>query len=186
MEGTSFAIVAELDAHTLRWVDQDVRAGATYLYAIRTLRGTLQSEISPTVEVVVGGHSRVTLVGGSLERALFEVVMFRAGRRLEARFVAKPGEVIGDFAWVDEIDSVADFRRGVRLVALELQQSISTESQRSALKAADGAALTDLAGEPIELEFVVPGRANEVLVATVARGDDTEARLAEGESLRVD
>lgn len=185
-EASSFAIVAELDAQALQWVDEEVRAGGTYVYAIRTMRGQVLSEISPTVEVVVGGHSRVTLIGGSLERALFEVVMFRSGRRLTQRFVHKPGEAIGDLAWVDELDSVADFRRGLRLAGLALRESVSAENQRSDLRAADGSALADLAGEPLELDFLVPGRSRETLVAAIIDGEGRETPVAEGESLRVD
>ncbi len=184
-DGDAFAIVADLDAAQLTWVDRDVRAGRRYLYAIRTRRGASESEPSATVEVLVGGTSRITLVGGSTDRALFEVVIYRGGRRFSSRFVHKPGDPIGDLAWVPELDAAADFRLGPRLAGLSLTTGESTAISREALLQADATPLTDAAGRPIELEFSAPAGTHEILQARVTtRGG--EITLKEGDTLRVD
>lgn len=185
-QASTFAIVAELDAAVLTWVDSDVQAGQTYLYAVRTVRDGATSDISETVEVLVGGGARVTLLGGSLERALFEIVIYRQGKRLSARFVHKEGEKIGDLAWVDEIDAVADFRLGPTLARISLARSESLETQREALKAADGSPMTDLAGRPIELEFKVPTHNQEVIQVRLLDAQGRPVSLREGESLRIE
>lgn len=185
-EGTTFSIAADLDASVLAWVDKDVTAGKTYVYAIRTQRGPEKSEISQSIEVTVGGSARVTLLGGSLDRALFEVVLYKGGKKVSARFVHKAGEKIGDLAWVDELDGVADFRLGPTLVRMSLTSSEALETQREALKTADGSALTDLAGRPLELDFKLPTGNHEVVQVTLLDAKGQPASLREGESLKIE
>jgi hypothetical protein len=184
-DGAAFKVVAQLDASTLAWTDSDVGQGRTYLYAIRTSRGASQSDISPPVEVTVGGSARITLVGGSTERALFEVVVFRGGRRLIAQFVHVPGETIGDLAWVGEIDGVADFRLGPKLTSLSLAEGEAVETRRETPALPDGKPMTDLAGRPIELEFKLSAGKQEVLIAAMVDKQGAIVTLREGESLDV-
>lgn len=185
-ESSTFAVAAEIDASALTWVDDNVVAGRTYVYAIRTVRDGQASDISPTVEVTVGGSARITLLGGSLERALFEVVIFRQGKRLASRFVHKPGDKIGDLAWVEELDGVADFRLGPVLATITLTQSEAVETQREVLKRADGGGLTDLAGRPIELAFKVPTHSHEVVQVRLLDAQGRPRFLREGETLAID
>jgi hypothetical protein len=180
-----FIEVANLDASQLSWVDTDVQPGTVYWYTIRTSRGGAQSEPSPRAEAAIAGGSRVTLIGGSTERALFEVVVYRGGRRLAAQFVHKAGDVIGGFAWVEELGRVEDFRLGPRLTSLELAQSDAHQAQREVLTAPGGSPLTDLAGRRIELEFRVPAGRQEVLQATLQDSQGRGQQLTEGESLLI-
>jgi hypothetical protein len=185
-DGPAFTVVADLDAAALAWTDKDVRAGQTYLYVIRTLRGAATSEPSDPAEVTVGGTARLTLVGGSLERALFEVTIYRGGKRHTARFVHKPGEAIGDLAWVPELNSAADFRLGPTLVGLSLGESDAIETSRLALKNAAGEPITDLGGQPIELDFAIPTGSHEVLRAAIRTKGGNEVTLQEGATLQVE
>lgn len=182
--GAQFDEVARLPAADMRYVDKGVVLGQTYQYRVQTVRGVNASPLSEAAEVLVGGGSRIIFLGGSLERGLFEVVAFRRGRRVSARFVHKPGDPMGDLAYMADVDAVEDFRLGPRLVKLRIGHAESRKSGSEVLKNASGEAVKDLSGREVTLDFDFPGAAREVVIATIALADGREVELKEGEVWR--
>jgi hypothetical protein len=113
---------------------------------------------------------------------LFEVVMFKRGRRITAQFVQKPGDQIGDLAYVDDLQSVEDFRLGPTLLKLETGVAESSDDDTLPLVDADGQPLKDLAGRDVKADFQFPGATREIMIATIQDGQSEPVRLKEGES----
>lgn len=181
-DGAQFIEVARLPASTLRFTDNEVNLGRSYHYRVQTVRGNQVSELSEPAEVLVGGGAKVTFIGGSLDRALFEVVMFRRGSRVTAQFVHKPGDAIGDLAWVAELEGVEDFRLGPKLQALAISVAESRENVSRPLLDAGGKPLTDIAGRSVPVEFRLPGATHEIIIATLHDAQGKPFQLKEGES----
>lgn len=185
-EGAGLSEVARVNAGDLRWTDKDVALGRTYEYRIQILKGAKSSGISGHAEVTIGGSARITFVGGSVDRALFEVMMFRRGRRVSARFVHKPGDAIGDLAYVPDLDSVEDFRLGPTLVKLDIGVAETRETSNDTLLDAKGQPMKDLAGRDVRIDFTYPGATNEIVIATILDAQDRPMKLKEGESYKTD
>lgn len=184
--GAKFDELARVDASKLTYVDDKVSLGQTYQYRIQIVRGAQSSAMSLPADVRVGGTARITFLGGSTDRALFEVVMFRRGRRVSARFVHKPGDQVGDLAYVKDLDSIEDFRLGPTLDGIVLDVAESRETVSDELKQPDGRNLTDMAGRPIKVEFEFPGAVQEVAIATLKNADGTIFQLKEGETRKAE
>jgi hypothetical protein len=180
-DDSRFEELARLPASELRYTDRDVKPGRTYQYVLRLVRGSASSELSPYAEVSVGGTDRVVFLGGSTERAWFEVVRFVGGTRVSARFVHKPGQAIGDLAYVPALEATLDFRLGHRLETLTLDVAPAQDVTRAPLSRADGKAMTDAAGRPVELTFRHAGPRREIVTALVRGRDGATRVLAEGE-----
>ncbi|MCB9931955.1 MAG: fibronectin type III domain-containing protein [Planctomycetes bacterium] len=185
-DGAQFVEVGRVAADVLRFTDKEVSLGRSYQYRVQTVKGARVSALSEPAEVLVGGSARITFLGGSLERALFEVVMFRRGRRITAQFVHKPGDAIGDLAWVSELDSVEDFRLGPKLQALAIGIAEARESVSQPLIGADGQPVTDIAGRTVQVEFRLPGATHEIMIATLLNGEGQPVQIKEGESFTAD
>ncbi len=182
--GGTLARVGEYPAEQLTVVDKEVRQGKSYEYALAAAyRKGPVSVISHTAAVSVGGGSRVTLVGGSLTRAVFEVTLFEEGRKLTAQFVHGPGEAIGDMSYVTELGRSVDFRLGARLSALEVADVSGVRPSRESVGDIADKMMTDLAGRKLELDFKFPGETREVLRAQVQTKDGKTVTLAQGDSL---
>lgn len=181
-EGGKYVEAARAPASDLSLTDDGVRLGRTYQYRLRMARGAAQSGFSEEATVTVGGTSRIVFHGGSPGRAVFEVVVFRDGERVSRRFVHGPGEAIGDLAFVPGFDDVIDFRLGPTVVDMELGRAAVAQTQREVLKDAGGNPVTGPDGEPIELDFHIPGGEREVLIATVQDDDGGTFELREGET----
>lgn len=185
-DGAGLAEVARVSASDLRWSDSDVTLGQTYEYRVQTLKGSKNSGISEPATVTVGGSAKITFLGGSENRALFEVVMFRRGRRVAAQFVQKPGDRIGDLAYVPDLDSVEDFRLGPRLVKLDIGVAEARETISEALTNAKGEELKDLAGREVQIEFTYPGATKEIVIASISDAAGRPLQLKEGETFKTD
>lgn len=181
----SFEELARVDAASLGFTDEKVELGRTYQYRLATLRGAAASPMSGAVEVLVGGTARISLRGGSTDRAVFDVTVFRGGRRLTAVFSHGPGEKIGDLVHVPELQRIEDFRLGVTLRELSLSRARGETSSRQTLQSMAGEPLKDLAGNPIAAEFRFPGSEREVLTAAIQLSDGRIIALSEGVSFTV-
>ncbi|MCB9893441.1 MAG: hypothetical protein H6839_03220 [Planctomycetes bacterium] len=181
-DGQQFAEVGRVDASLLRFTDETVTLGQTYQYRVQTLKGTLHSALSEPAEVLVGGSAKITFLGGSLDRALFEVVLFRRGTRVSAQFVQKTGDAIGDLAYVNELDSVEDFRLGPTLTKLAIGVAESSENASLTIDSGAGQPLKDVAGRDVRIEFRFPGATHEIMIATLTGKDGKTLQLKEGES----
>lgn len=178
--------VGRVAARRLTFTDDDVRLGQTYQYRIQAFRGMHKSAMSDVSEVRVGGTAQIAFLGGSPERAVFEVSMFTKGSRVTAQFVHSPGDVIGDLAYVEALETIVDFRIGPRLVGMEIGDSTPDETQRETLKDAQGEPMRAPGGGEIELEFIVPGREYETLIATLRDTGGRTFTLREGETWKSD
>ncbi|MBX3473027.1 MAG: hypothetical protein KF754_01430 [Planctomycetes bacterium] len=172
--------VGRADASALAWTDETVELGKVYLYRVSLTRGATRSPMSDAAEVQVGGTSRVVLRGGSIQRAVFEVTLFKGGRRLTQVFVHSVGEAVGDLAHVPELGVVQDFRLGLTLRELALSRARGEESSLEELKDASGQPLRDAGGQPIKLDFRFPGQDRAVLTAALALKDGRVISLVEG------
>lgn len=179
-EAAAFVELARVDATTLSHVDDTVQLGRVYQYTLATVRGAAVSPMSAATQVLVGGSSRVLLRGGSIDKAVFEVTVFRAGRKLSASFVHGPGEQVGDLVHVPELQRIEDFRLGLTLRELSLSRAKSEVTSMEELKDADGKPLLDFGGKPLRLEFRAPGSEREVLTAALALKDGRVVTLTEG------
>lgn len=179
----AFEEAARVPVTRISWQDTEAALGATYLYRLQGVAGSTLTQPSPAVEVTVGGSARLLLRGGTTSRAVFEITLFRGGRRLSATFVHGPGDAIGDLLHVPEAGAIVDFRLGPRLGALSLGRRAGVETARETLLDAAGQPLTDPAGKPIEGTFRLPGTERELLLATVLLPDGTPRELAEGQTL---
>jgi hypothetical protein len=185
-DGAGLAEVARISAAELRWRDGDVTLGQVYEYRLQTVRGAVTSAISEPTALTVGGSARVTFVGGSVDRALFEVTMFRRGRRVSAQFVHKPGDRIGDLAYVQDLDSVEDFRLGPTLLKLDIAVSDAKETVNETLVDAAGQPMHGLGGRGLELEFTYPGATHEIVIATIQDAQGRPRQLKAGEAFKTD
>lgn len=185
-DAAGLAEVARVPASDLRWTDSDFTLGQTYEYRVQTLKGAKKSGISEPATVLVGGTARITFLGGSTERALFEVSIFRRGRRVAAQFVHKPGDKIGDLAYVPDLDSVEDFRLGPTLLKLSISVAEARETASETLKTSNGEPMLDLAGSEIQIEFTYPGATKEVVVAYITDAAGQPQVLMEGEAFKTD
>lgn len=184
-ESDRFEQVAELDAAVRGWTDERVTLGRTYLYQLEGVRGGARSGPSAAAEILVGGGARVWLRGGSPDRAVFEVTIFREGRSLSATFAHGPGEPIGDLVYVNDLQQAVDFRVGARLRELALTRAYAPEAARETLKDAVGVPIADLAGRPITLDFRTPGPEREVLSAMIELPGSKFVPLLEGAATTV-
>ena len=185
-DGQQFVEVGRVAASELRFIDATVSLGRTYQYRVQTMKGTLSSALSEPTEILVGGSAKITFIGGSVDRALFEVVMFRRGRRVSARFVQKIGDAIGDLAYVTDLDSVEDFRLGPTLMRLTIGVAESNEDASLPLLGADGQPMKDIAGREINSDFHFPGATHEIVIATLQNKAGQPIQLKEGESYKPD
>lgn len=185
-DGAGLAEVARVPANDLRWTDSEVTLGQTYEYRVQTLKGAKNSGISEHVTVTVGGSAKITFLGGSTGRALFEVMMFRRGRRISAMFVHKPGDKIGDLAYVADLDSVEDFRLGPTLVELEISVAEARETTGEKLVDSKGQPMRDLAGREVQIDFTYPGATKEIVVASITDAAGRPQVLKEGETFKTD
>jgi hypothetical protein len=183
--GTTFVVLAELPPTELAYTDTTVTAGTTYLYAIRTRARDVSSEPSRPAEVSIRGTDTLTLLGGSLERAWFEVAVFREGRRFSSRFVHRSGEVIGDLVYSPEAEGPVDLRLGAMLLRLELTEETATETERIVLRETHGGTMRGPSGREIALDFEFPVEQHESIRATIQLGEDTLA-LTPGETVTLD
>lgn len=181
-DGAQFIEVGRVPASALRFTDNEVSLGRSYQYRVQTLKGAEKSELSEPADVLVGGSAKITFLGGSSERALFEVVMFRRGSRVTAQFVHKPGDAIGDLAWVAELEGVEDFRLGPKLQALAISVAESRENVSQPLLGPDGQPLADIAGRTVKVDFQLPGATHEIMIATLLDAQGKPFQLKEGES----
>jgi hypothetical protein len=181
----TFEELRRVDAAALSMQDDSVQLGRTYLYRVATVRGAAVSPLSPAAEVLVGGGARVLLRGGSTDRAVFEVTVYRAGRRLSATFVHAAGDRVGDLVHVAGLDRIEDFRLGLVLRELSLSRAIGQEASLQELRDSRGETMLDPGGKPLRLEFRFPGHEREVLVAALALKDGRIVALTEGETLNV-
>jgi len=179
-ESAAFVELARVDATALSYVDGDVQLGRTYQYRLATLRGSANSSMSNAAEVLVGGTARLLLRGGSLDKAVFEVTVFRAGRKLTSTFIHAPGEKVGDLVHVPDLQRIEDFRLGATLRELTLARAISETVSPEALADAEGKPMFDFGGKPIKLDFRFPGTEREVLTAALALADGRIISLVEG------
>lgn len=184
--GANFDEVARVDASKLQYLDDTAALGQTYQYRIQIARGAQTSAMSLPGVITVGDSARISFLGGSTDRALFEVVMFRRGRRISAQFVHKLGDQIGDLAYVPELDSVEDFRLGPKLTKIALDTAETRETVSEELKGPDGEVMKDLAGRPIKVEYEFPGATHEVAIATLQHAKGNFFQLKEGETYKVD
>ncbi|MBZ0136149.1 MAG: fibronectin type III domain-containing protein [Planctomycetes bacterium] len=185
-EAAGLSEVARVNGSDLQWTDKDVALGRTYEYRIQTLKGAKNSGISGHVEVTVGDSARITFIGGSVDRALFEVMMFRRGRRVSSRFIHKPGDPIGDLSYVPDLDTIEDFRLGPRLLKLDIGVAETRETSSETLGDASGQTMKDLGGREVRIDFTYPGATNEVMIATILDAQDRPVKLKEGESYKTD
>lgn len=185
-DGAGLAELARVPASDLRWTDGEVTLGQTYEYRVQTLKGAKNSGISEPAIVLVGGSARITFLGGSVNRALFEVVMFRRGRRVASLFVHKPGDPIGDLAYVADLDSVEDFRLGPRLTKLDISVAEARETTGETLTDAGGEPMKDLAGREVQIDFTYPGATREIVIATITDGSGAIRQIKEGETFKTD
>lgn len=185
-EDSQFTRMAELEGSALSYTDTDARLGRTYLYQIQLIRGADRSQASPATEIRVGGSARVVFLGGSTERALFEVIIYRRGKRISAQFVHKPGDVIGDLQYVPELETIEDFRLGPKLVKIDLTRAVTASRSRESVRDAGGTELVDSAGKPVVLEFEFPGAEQEVAQATILDNEKRPRAVREGETLRLE
>ena len=181
-DGQQFVEVGRVPASDLRFSDDKVTLGQTYQYRVQTIKGSKNSALSEPAEILVGGSAKITFLGGSIDRALFEVVVFRRGRRVSAQFVQKMGDAIGDLAYVDELDSVEDFRLGPVLTKLSIGVAESKENASLPLTTASGQPLKDSAGREVKIDFEFPGDTHEIIIATLLAKDGRTLQLKEGES----
>ncbi|MCC6573541.1 MAG: fibronectin type III domain-containing protein [Planctomycetes bacterium] len=182
--GGTLARIGEFPAEQLSFVDKDVQQGKNYEYAIAAAyRKGPVSPISPIAAVSIAGGARITLKGGSLARAVFEVTIFDQGRKITSEFVNLPGETIGDLGFVKDLNKTLDFRLGAKLLALEVAEVSGVRPQREALMDTAGKPMTDATGKPINLEFKLPGDTREVIVARIRTKDGRTVALHEGESI---
>lgn len=179
-QAQAFEEIARLDAAMLSLADEKVTLGHSYLYRVELLRGTAKSGMSPATEVLVGGGARLMLVGGSTERAVFEVSLFAGGKRLSQVFAHSPGEKIGDLVHVAELQKIVDFRLGCTLRELSLTRALTEQTQRLELVDTAGKPMRDLAGNPVALDFRFAGAQREALSAMVALPDGRVLPLLEG------
>jgi hypothetical protein len=185
-DGTNLVEVGRAPASDLRFSDKGVSLGVTYQYRVQLLKGASQSPLSEAATVRVGGSAKITFLGGSLDRALLEVTMFRRGQRISAQFVQKIGDQVGDLAYVDSLASVEDFRLGPKLTALRIGVAESRENISQALIGPDGQPQKGLAGRDIQVEFRFPGATHEIMIATLTGKDGKPIEVKEGESVAVD
>jgi hypothetical protein len=185
-DDSQFERIAELEGSALRFTDTEVKLGRTYLYQLQLVRGAERSAVSPVTEIRVGGSARVQFLGGSTERALFEVVMYRRGKRISAQFVHKPGDVIGDLQYVPELETIEDFRLGPKLVKLDLSRAVASTRSRETLRDKAGTDLVDSAGNPVKLEFEFPGAEQEIAQATITDNENRPRVMREGQTLRME
>lgn len=184
-EAAAFVELARVDATALAHVDDTVQLGRVYQYTLATVRGAAMSPMSAATEVLVGGSSRVLLRGGSIEKAVFEVTVFRAGRKLTSSFVHGPGEQVGDLVHVPELQRIEDFRLGLLLRELSLSRAKTEVTSMEELKDAEGKPMLDFGGKPLRLEFRAPGTEREVLTAALALKDGRVVTLTEGSAFVV-
>ncbi|MCF6227590.1 MAG: hypothetical protein L3J82_02845 [Planctomycetes bacterium] len=180
-----FVVLKSLDATEMSFTDSSVELGKSYYYQLRMNTSTGQALLSESATILVGGRATIRLVGGSLDRALFEVTLYRNGQRVTEKFLHSTGDEVGDLRYPKSLDTVMDFRLGPRLMKLELTKGRSSEVIRTPLKDASGEVLKGPSGKEIPLEFTVPGSEREVLKATVKTVDGALHELVEGESLTV-
>ncbi|MDC1142447.1 hypothetical protein OAU50_05105 [Planctomycetota bacterium] len=179
-----FIVLETVDATITTASDATPTLGKRYSYQLR-MHTDEGSMLTPVVEVLVGGEATIRLVGGSLDRALFEVTLYRNGQKISEQFLHSTGETVGDLRYPEGIDSVLDFRLGPRLMTLELIRDVSMEVIRTPLQDASGTPLLGPTGKEIPLEFTVPGTEREILKATIKTADGAMHTLNEGESLTV-
>jgi hypothetical protein len=184
-DGANIQQVAELDPNTLSWTDTGVELGVAYTYILRTLRGLELSPPSLPVEVTIGGGTTVTLLGASMNRAWIEVVLYRDGERLAARFVHRVGDSIGDHAYSQTAGTIVDFRPGVRLERLELRTEAGTEPERLPLLSPDGEPVRSLTGNTPALTFELPAERHEQVIAHLVL-PDRRVELPVGQTIRID
>lgn len=180
-----FVVLTSLDATEMTYTDASVKLGKSYRYQLRMHTSTGQTLLSEPVEILVGGRATIRLVGGSLDRALFEVTLYRNGQRITEQFLHSVGDEVGDLRYPKSLDIVMDFRLGPRLMKLELMEGRSSDVIRTPLMDISGEVLKGPSGKDIPLEFTVPGNEREVLKATVKTVDGVLHELVEGESLTV-
>ena len=185
-DGAGLTEMARVKAVELRWTDSEATLGQTYEYRVQTLKGNKNSAISAPVEVTVGGSAKIVFLGGSTDRALFEVVMFRRGRRIAAQFVHKPGDKIGDLAYVADLDSVEDFRLGPTLTSLDIGVAETHETTSEKLTNAGKQTMKDLAGREVQIDFTYPGETREIVIATILDAAGRPRKLNEGGTLKTD
>jgi hypothetical protein len=178
--------VGRAPASDLRFTDSKVTLGVTYQYRIKLLKGAKESPLSEAVEVLVGGNARITFLGGSLDRALFEVTMFRRGQRISSQFVQKIGDQVGDLAYVAGLDYVEDFRLGPKLTALVIGVAESQETIGQPLLGPDGQPQKNLGGRDVQIEFKFPGATHEIMIATLTDKAGKTIQIKEGESYTVE
>lgn len=182
--GGTLTRVGEYPAEQLSCIDKEVQQGRGYEYAIAVAyRKGPVSAISHTAAVNIGGGARVLLKGGSVSHAVFEVTMYDQGRKVTAEFVTAPGEVIGDISFVKSLERPLDFRLGAKLLSLELADVSGMRNSREAILDPAGKPMADAAGQPLVLDFKLPGETREVLVARVQTRDGRAVTLNEGDSI---
>ena len=180
-----FVVLKNLDATEMSFTDSSVELGKSYYYQLRMNTSAGQALLSESATILVGGRATIRLVGGSLDRALFEVTLYRNGQRITEQFLHSTGDEVGDLRYPKLLNTVMDFRLGPRLMKLELTKGRSSEVIRTPLKDVSGKVLTGTSGKEIPLEFMVPGSEHEILKATVKTVDGALHELVEGESLTV-
>jgi hypothetical protein len=185
-DGTNMIEAGRAPASDLRFTDKDVALGVTYQYRIKLMKGTKESAFSEAASVRVGGSAKITFVGGSLDRALFEVTMFRRGQRVSSTFVQRVGDQVGDLAYVASLASVEDFRLGPKLTKLEIGVGESSETANQTLLGPDGQPIKGPGGREVKVEFKFPGATHEIMIATLASKDGKTFQMKEGESIAVD
>lgn len=185
-DGTNMIEVGRAPASDLRYTDAGVSLGVTYQYRVKLLKGTKESGFSEPASVRVGGSAKITFVGGSLDRALFEVTMFRRGQRVSSTFVQKVGDQVGDLSYVAGLGSVEDFRLGPKLSKLEVGIGESSESTNQTLLGPDSQPMKGPGGREIKVEFKFPGATHEIMIATLTGKDGKTFQMNEGESIAVD
>lgn len=181
-----FALRAQVKANVLTLVDSEVTLGETYLYRLASYRGQKLSDYSPVIEVAVGGNSRIAFLGGTRQRAVFEVTLYAEGRRFAETFVQAVDEPVGDLRYVESLSRTLDFRLGPLLIGLSLGYSEGDAVLREKILDREGRALKDAGGRDVELEFRVPAERREILTATLKLADGSEYQLAEGRSLIIE
>ncbi|MHC4840970.1 MAG: hypothetical protein ACYTDT_08465 [Planctomycetota bacterium] len=180
-----FIVIQSVDGTMTTAKDTTPELGKSYSYQLRLHTSSGQSLLTPAVKVLVGGEATIRLVGGSLDRAMFEVTLYRSGKKITEQFLHSTGDAVGDMRYPEGMDTVLDFRLGPRLLKLELTTGESSEVIRTTLQSPTGDPILGPSGNEIPLEFVVPGSEREVLQATVKTTDGALHKLLEGESLTV-
>ena len=182
--GGTLGRIGEFPAAQLSYIDKDVAEGASYEYAVAAAyRKGPVSAISAISPVSIAGGAKITLVGGSITQAVFEVTIFDQGRKVTAQFVNTPGQPIGDLHYVASAGKTLDFRLGSKLLSLDVAEISGVRPTREPLLDATGKPMLDLAGQPLSIELKLPGETREVLTAQIITGDGRTIMLNEGDSI---